>query len=71
MPSTLVHAGIDTSVASSLTEFVEFPGRPHFLGTPGWESVADYALAWAVEHASPSTASADAAANDGAEGESS
>jgi pimeloyl-ACP methyl ester carboxylesterase len=35
---------------SSITEFVEFPGRPHFPGAPGWEDVADYALAWAVEH---------------------
>jgi pimeloyl-ACP methyl ester carboxylesterase len=36
----------------SITEFVEFPGRPHFLGAPGWEEVADHALAWAVEHTS-------------------
>jgi hypothetical protein len=34
---------------SSITEFVEFPGRPHFPGGPAWEDVADYALAWAVE----------------------
>jgi pimeloyl-ACP methyl ester carboxylesterase len=36
----------------SVTEFKEFPGRPHFPGAPGWEEVADYALTWAVEHAS-------------------
>jgi alpha-beta hydrolase superfamily lysophospholipase len=35
----------------SLTEFKEYPGRPHFPGAPGWEEVADDALAWAVEHA--------------------
>jgi pimeloyl-ACP methyl ester carboxylesterase len=42
----------------STTEFVEFPGRPHFPGAPGWEEVADHALAWALEHASRSMASA-------------
>jgi hypothetical protein len=37
----------------SVTEIVEFDG-PHFLpAAPGWERVADYALDWAVQHASP------------------
>jgi pimeloyl-ACP methyl ester carboxylesterase len=36
----------------SITEYREFPGRPHFPGVPGWEEVADYALSWAVQHAS-------------------
>ena len=40
----------------SITEFKEFPGRPHFPAVPGWEEVADYALTWAVEHASRSVA---------------
>jgi pimeloyl-ACP methyl ester carboxylesterase len=44
--------------SNALIEFVEFPGRPHFPGVPGWEEVADYALTWAVEHASPSVARA-------------
>jgi pimeloyl-ACP methyl ester carboxylesterase len=35
----------------AVTEFKEFPGRPHFPGAPGWEEVADYALGWATEHA--------------------
>jgi pimeloyl-ACP methyl ester carboxylesterase len=35
----------------SITEYKEFPGRPHFPGAPGWEEVADFALSWAVEHA--------------------
>ena len=31
----------------SVTEFKEFPGRTHFtIGQDGWETVADYALAW-------------------------
>jgi pimeloyl-ACP methyl ester carboxylesterase len=42
----------------SAAEFIEFPGRPHFPGAPGWEEVADHALAWAVEHASRSMARA-------------
>ncbi len=44
--------------SSSITEFSEFPGRPHFPGAPGWEEVADYALAWVLERASlPTVAS--------------
>jgi hypothetical protein len=40
----------DTS--SALTNYHEFPGRAHYtLGQPGWEQVADYALRWALEHA--------------------
>ncbi len=35
----------------STTEFVEFPGRPHFPGAPGWEEVADLALSWAMRTA--------------------
>jgi pimeloyl-ACP methyl ester carboxylesterase len=38
--------------AVSITEYKEFPGRPHFPAAPGWEEVADYALDWAVAHAS-------------------
>lgn len=38
--------------SEALTEYKEFPGRSHFiLGQRGWEEVADYALAWAVKHA--------------------
>jgi pimeloyl-ACP methyl ester carboxylesterase len=38
--------------SSALTEVKEFPGRSHYtVGEPGWEAVADYALAWATEHA--------------------
>lgn len=38
--------------SSALTEYKEFPDRSHFtVGQEGWEEVADYALAWATEHA--------------------
>jgi pimeloyl-ACP methyl ester carboxylesterase len=71
MPPRLVRRDPQNDDSSSITEFVEFPGRPHFPGAPGWEEVADYALAWAVAHASRSTAPADAVANHGEKGESS
>jgi len=39
----------------ALTEYHEFAGRDHWTcAAPGWEAVADYALDWAVEHASTS-----------------
>ena len=35
------------SRSAGLTDYKEFPGRAHFIiGQPGWEQVADYALAW-------------------------
>ena len=37
--------------STSVTEYREFPGRPHFPAVPGWEEVADNALDWAVAHA--------------------
>jgi len=41
--------------SSATTDIHEFPGRSHFTcGEPGWEEVADYALEWAVRHATTS-----------------
>ena len=38
--------------SASLTEYKEFPGRSHWTcAEPGWEQIADYALSWAVKHA--------------------
>jgi pimeloyl-ACP methyl ester carboxylesterase len=38
----------------ALTEYFEFEGRSHWTcGEPGWEKVADHALNWALEHATP------------------
>jgi pimeloyl-ACP methyl ester carboxylesterase len=71
MPTKLVRPDKEMHDPSSVTEFVEFPGRPHFPGAPGWESVADYALTWAVEHALQSTAHADAVDSHSVKGESS
>ena len=37
----------------AITEYREYPDRSHFtVGQPGWEDVADFALDWALEHAS-------------------
>jgi pimeloyl-ACP methyl ester carboxylesterase len=53
-----VPAVVDKSAAkhyrksSAITDYKEFPGRAHFIiGQEGWEEVADYALAWATDHA--------------------
>jgi pimeloyl-ACP methyl ester carboxylesterase len=53
-----VPAVVDKSAAkhyrksSAITDYKEFPGRAHFIiGQDGWEEVADYALAWATDHA--------------------
>ncbi|MGD9527965.1 alpha/beta hydrolase [Pseudonocardia sp.] len=36
----------------TLTEVVEFGGKPHLLpAAPGWEEIADYVLAWAQRNA--------------------
>lgn len=54
----VVPAAVDASAAKhyakspAVTAYKEFPGRSHFtIGEPGWETVADYALSWAVENA--------------------
>src|ERR687885_874396 len=54
----VVPAAIDRETAKryakskAVTDYKEFPGRSHFtIVQAGWEELADYALAWAVEHA--------------------
>jgi pimeloyl-ACP methyl ester carboxylesterase len=43
--------------SDAITELKEFPGRSHYtLGQEGWEEVADYALDWALGHASQTAA---------------
>jgi hypothetical protein len=37
--------------SKAVVEYKEYSGRPHFTaGAPGWEAVADDALAWATNH---------------------
>jgi pimeloyl-ACP methyl ester carboxylesterase len=45
-PRAMRHEGLHDDRTGSTVELVEFSGHPHFLGAPGWEKVADYALAW-------------------------
>ena len=41
--------------SGAITNYVEFADRPHFMvGLDDWESIADLALAWAVNHTTPS-----------------
>jgi pimeloyl-ACP methyl ester carboxylesterase len=50
-PSATRHNAEKYEKSSAITEYKEFPGRPHFPGAPGWEEVADFALTWAMENA--------------------
>jgi pimeloyl-ACP methyl ester carboxylesterase len=48
VPPKAARHNVEKYKSNALTVFKEFPGRPHFPGAPGWEEVADYALAWAT-----------------------
>jgi pimeloyl-ACP methyl ester carboxylesterase len=48
-PKVLRHNKQRYDDSVSVNEYKEFPSRPHFPATAGWEEVADYALEWAVE----------------------
>ena len=51
MPPSVQRSNAKHYKSKTVTEVVEFDG-PHLLPSrDGWEEVADYALAWAVEHA--------------------
>ena len=50
-PSAIRHNAEKYTSAVAITEFKEFPDRPHFPGVAGWEEVADYALDWALANA--------------------
>jgi pimeloyl-ACP methyl ester carboxylesterase len=55
-PKVVGHTEEKYDELASITEYREFPGRPHFPAAPGWEEVADHALTWAEAHASRSVA---------------
>jgi pimeloyl-ACP methyl ester carboxylesterase len=57
MPPSIQSSNAKHYNSAVVTEVKEYPG-PHLLpAAPGWEEVADFALAWALEHAAaPSTA---------------
>ena len=52
MPPAIQRSNAKHYSSNTITEVREFPGRSHLMPAQnGWEEVADYALAWAVEHA--------------------
>lgn len=55
-PKVVWHTEEKYDDSVSITEYNEFPGRPHFPSVSGWEEVADYALTWAVKYARESVA---------------
>jgi pimeloyl-ACP methyl ester carboxylesterase len=58
MPPSIQRSNAKHYKSDTITEVKEFPG-PHLLpAAPGWEAVADYALAWALEHANETAGAA-------------
>lgn len=52
MPPKVQWSNAKHYTGATLTEVVEFSGKPHLLpAAPGWEEIADYVLAWAVRNA--------------------
>ena len=52
MPPAVQRSNLKHYKSNTITEIKEFAGRSHLMpAQKGWEEVADFALAWAVEHA--------------------
>jgi pimeloyl-ACP methyl ester carboxylesterase len=52
MPPAVNRSNAKHYKSNTITDVEEFPRRSHWTcGEPGWESVADYALEWASQHA--------------------
>ena len=52
MPPAVQRSNANHYKSNTITEIKEFPGRSHLMpAQQGWEEIADYALAWAEEHA--------------------
>jgi pimeloyl-ACP methyl ester carboxylesterase len=63
MPPAVQRSNAKHYKSNTITDVKEFSGRSHLMSAQnGWEEVADYALAWAVEHATrrPQVAAASA-----------
>jgi hypothetical protein len=51
MPPKIQQSNAKHYTSDTITEIAEFDG-PHLLpAAPGWQTVADHALDWALEHA--------------------
>ena len=52
MPPAVQRSNAKHYKSNTITETKEFPGRSHLMpAQQGWEEIADFALTWAVEHA--------------------
>ena len=52
MPPSVNRSNAKHYKSNTITEYEEFPGRSHWTcAEPGWEAIADRAVAWASEHA--------------------
>ena len=52
MPPAIQQSNAKHYKSNTITEIKEFAGRSHLMpAQKGWEEVADYALDWALEHA--------------------
>jgi pimeloyl-ACP methyl ester carboxylesterase len=58
-PPKVGHSNAKHYKSGAITDYKEFPGRSQYtIGEDGWETVADYALSWAIEHAAHRSMSA-------------
>jgi pimeloyl-ACP methyl ester carboxylesterase len=52
MPPSIQRSNAKHYKSATVTEVKEYSGFPHLLpSAPGWEEIADYALSWALSHA--------------------
>ena len=52
MPPSIQRSNAKHYKSTTVTEVKEYDGYPHLLpAAPGWEEIADYALSWALSHA--------------------
>jgi pimeloyl-ACP methyl ester carboxylesterase len=52
MPPSIQKSNAKHYKSATVTEVKEYSGYPHLLpAAPGWEEIADYALSWALSHA--------------------
>jgi pimeloyl-ACP methyl ester carboxylesterase len=57
MPPSVQHSNAKHYKSTALTEVKDFEGRDHAtIATPGWEEVADHALAWTSDKAAATPA---------------
>jgi pimeloyl-ACP methyl ester carboxylesterase len=62
MPPAVQQSNAKHYKSNTITEIKEYPGKAHLLPSQdGWEEIADYALSWALSHASRAAGRSDGA----------